>query len=48
MQAMPPFAKEKFFSGLKKEAADTKLDGVKTITFVDVDSGSEMESISLK
>jgi len=48
MQAMPPFAKEKFFSGLKKAAADTKLDGVKTITFVDVDSGSEMESISLK
>lgn len=48
MQAMPPFAKEKFFSGLKKAAADTKLEGVATLAFVDADSGAEMESISLK
>ncbi len=48
MQAMPPFAKEKFFSGLKKAAADTKLEGVTTLTFIDADSGAEMESVSLK
>jgi len=48
MQQMPPFAKEKFFSGLKKAAKDAQLDGVTTLLFVDIDSGAEMESLSLQ
>lgn len=47
MQAMPPFAKEKFFGNLKKAAVDAKLDGVAAIVFVDADSGAQMESLAL-
>ena len=47
MQQMPPFAKEKFFSGLRKAATEARLEGIKTIIFVDAQSGSEMESLAL-
>jgi hypothetical protein len=47
MQAMPPFAKEKFFSGLKKAAADNKLEGVSTLAFIDADTGADMDTISI-
>ncbi len=47
MQGMPPFAKEKFFSNLKKAAVETKLEGVSSLSFVDADSGAEMASLPL-
>lgn len=47
MQAMPPFAKEKFFSGLKKAAADNTLEGVSTLAFIDADTGAEMDAVSI-
>jgi len=47
MAQMPPFAKEKFFSSLRSAAAAAKLDSIKTLVFVDADSGSKMEQIAL-
>lgn len=39
MSAMPPFAKEKFFAGIKEAASGTKI---KTVTFVDKVSGEKL------
>ena len=47
MQVMPPFAKEKFFNGLKQKAESLRHSGVKKISFVDIDTGTEMESVAL-
>ena len=47
MQAMPPFAKEKFFNGLKGKAESARRSGVRKITFIDVTTGTEMDSITL-
>jgi tetratricopeptide (TPR) repeat protein len=47
MAAMPPFAKEKFFSGIKKFIADQGITEVQSIEFVDSASGAIMETISI-
>ncbi len=47
MGQMPPFAKEKFFAGLKSSAAAVEMGAVKTLVFVDESSGQEMERLSL-
>jgi hypothetical protein len=44
---MPPFAKEKFFGSLKKAAQGANLSHVKTLSFIDLASGTVMEQISL-
>jgi tetratricopeptide (TPR) repeat protein len=48
MSEMPPFAKEKFFNGIKTEAS--KISGLKIekIRFVDVTTNKELDSLSLK
>jgi tetratricopeptide (TPR) repeat protein len=43
MNKMPPFAKQKFFQGLKRALAENGLDSVKKIEFVDVDSGQGLD-----
>lgn len=43
MDKMPPFAKQKFFQGLKTALAKNGLGSVKRIKFVDVDSGQELD-----
>ncbi len=48
MQGMPPFAKEKFFSNLKKAAADAGLSDVSELAFVDADTGVEMERVGIR
>jgi hypothetical protein len=45
---MPPFAKEKFFSNLKKAAADAGLSDVSELAFVDADTGVEMERVGIR
>ncbi len=47
MSQMPPFAKEKFFGSLKKAAQGANLSHVKTLSFIDLASGTVMEQISL-
>lgn len=47
MQAMPPFAKEKFFNGLKQKADSARRSGIRKISFVDSSTGTEMESVTL-
>jgi len=47
MAQMPPFAKEKFFGSLKKAAEEAKISSVKTISFIDLASGTSMEQITL-
>lgn len=47
MAQMPPFAKEKFFSGLKRNVQGMQLTSVKRIVFVDDASGGEMETLAI-
>ncbi len=47
MAQMPPFAKEKFFSGLKSAAAKNGLADVKALLFIDAQTGQEMERLDL-
>jgi hypothetical protein len=48
MQMMPPFAKDKFLSGIKKSAQEAAVTGVKTVLFVDEATGSVMDSTPLE
>ena len=47
MGQMPPFAKEKFFGSLRQAAKASKIDGVRSIVFIDEATENEMEVISL-
>lgn len=47
MQAMPPFAKEKFFTSVKSSASEAVAAGVRKITFMEASDGSELETLSL-
>lgn len=44
MDKMPPFAKQKFFQGLKRALTENGLDSVEKVKFVDVDSGRELDA----
>lgn len=48
MAQMPPFAKEKFFKGLKTSAEKHKLSDIQAISFVDESSGQQMELLALR
>jgi tetratricopeptide (TPR) repeat protein len=48
MAAMPEFAKQKFFNGLKSGLEQSGLSDVTEIRFLDADSGSEMERLKVK
>jgi tetratricopeptide (TPR) repeat protein len=45
MSQMPPFAKEKFFTGLKRSAQATQVTSIKQIHFMDDLTGAEMETL---
>jgi cytochrome c-type biogenesis protein CcmH/NrfG len=47
MSQMPPFAKEKFFTSLRKAAQESNISNVKTVSFIDLASGKVMDTISL-
>jgi tetratricopeptide (TPR) repeat protein len=47
MQGMPPFAKEKFFGGIRTKAAEVAKGAVKTIVFADAATKAEMERLAL-
>ena len=47
MGQMPPFAKEKFFGSLRQAAKASKIDGIRSIVFIDDATENEMEVISL-
>jgi tetratricopeptide (TPR) repeat protein len=48
MQAMPPFAKEKFFQGIKDKAAAQREKTFRRVVFLDEKSGTEMDTIDLQ
>jgi hypothetical protein len=47
MSQMPPFAKEKFISGVKAALQENKLSDVSQVVFTDAASGAQLESISI-
>lgn len=47
MQAMPPFAKDKFFGGVREKAKLAAVTTLKQIVFLDADTGMEMDKIEL-
>lgn len=47
MMQMPPFAKEKFFSGLKSAAERNGLADIRLVSFIDAQSGGEMDRLDL-
>ena len=47
MAQMPPFAKEKFFGGLKASIAQFGLSNVSALVFVDAGSGAVMERVGV-
>jgi hypothetical protein len=47
MAQMPPFAKEKFFSGLKSAVERNSLVDVRSLSFIDAQSGQEMERLDI-
>ena len=47
MDQMPPFAKEKFFNGLK-DTAEKGDDSITTVVFLDAASGRELDRLSLQ
>jgi len=48
MSQMPPFAKQKFFSGLKEELAKSNLSQVEQIEFVDAATGDVLERLKVR
>ena len=48
MDKMPPFAKEKFFGGLKSFVESEGLEEIKEIVFVDQGSGKVMDTLTIK
>lgn len=47
MSQMPPFAKEKFFSGLKAAAERNNLADIRLVSFIDAQSGGEMDRLEI-
>lgn len=47
MEAMPPFAKEKFYSSIRTKAAELNLSSLKTVEFIDADSGKVLDSLEM-
>jgi len=47
MNQMPPFAKEKFFGSLRTAAKNNHLTEINKLIFIDEQTSSEMESVSL-
>jgi cytochrome c-type biogenesis protein CcmH/NrfG len=47
MSQMPPFAKEKFFSGIKAAAKQNGLEKISSVLFIDHATGAEMEKLPL-
>lgn len=47
MQQMPPFAKDKFFNGIKSAAQSANNKTIKKVRFVDTHSGLELSSLDL-
>ena len=47
MSQMPPFAKEKFLSGVKAALVQNKLQAVTKVEFTDAASGAVMESVNI-
>jgi tetratricopeptide (TPR) repeat protein len=48
MQAMPPFAKEKFYSGIRAKVKEAQVPTLKEIQFLDADSGLEMDRLAIE
>jgi tetratricopeptide (TPR) repeat protein len=48
MAQMPPFAKEKFLSGVKAAIAQNKLSHIQEVVFIDMATGSAMEIVKLE
>jgi hypothetical protein len=48
MQAMPPFAKEKFYSGIRAKVKEAQVPTLKEIQFLDADSGLEMDKLAIE
>jgi hypothetical protein len=48
MGQMPPFAKDKFFGGIKAAAKQNGLENVTSVSFIDEATGSEMEKLLLQ
>jgi tetratricopeptide (TPR) repeat protein len=48
MEKMPPFAKEKFLNGLREFARKGDIKDVRSIRFIDEESGVEMENLPLE
>jgi len=48
MQQMPPFAKDKFYSGIKAAAAQVEKRSIQVVRFVDASSGEELDTLKLK
>lgn len=47
MSQMPPFAKEKFFGGIKAAAKQNGLEKISAVSFIDSATGAEMEKLPL-
>jgi len=47
MQAMPPFAKQKFFSGLQDRVRQAKLTELRRIDFIDADTGQPLDTMQI-
>jgi tetratricopeptide (TPR) repeat protein len=48
MAQMPPFAKQKFFTGLKEALAQSNLSQIEQLEFVDAGSGEVMERLKIR
>jgi hypothetical protein len=48
MAQMPPFAKQKFFSGLKEALVQSNLSQVEQLEFVDAATGEVMERLRVR
>ncbi|MBN8548788.1 MAG: tetratricopeptide repeat protein [Deltaproteobacteria bacterium] len=48
MSAMPPFAKTKFYSGIKEKVAALGLKDLRQIRFVDADSGEVLDTLTIE
>jgi tetratricopeptide (TPR) repeat protein len=48
MEAMPPFAKEKFFSGIQEKANELRLVSLERVIFIDANSGKTLATLALR
>lgn len=47
MEAMPPMAKDKFYSGIKAKISELKLGALKKVVFLDADSGMTLDTLAI-